>query len=665
MKKTRVRLEISAFMMLCVFTLSVLSINAWALQQLRINSGVNIAYVAPRVLSVSQPINQTDPSWDKEGYNATLSASAVKVESNSLSDLAGMLTDNNNDGNPDGVTYTEDDYYTAPVYRKIDNVNVDINTGEIIGRLSDPDYLFEWYGREVTLPSGYTLASGRTLTQQETFTVDVYTYYPEMYIARYVALDEVGVQRQYIHIAETLEDFDDLTLPENVTPVYVKEWYTATFEATIFNTDRSVAQNEYGIIPRSYVYDYTPLTSGSVKYLQDYYNFEKLDGTIGSSDIYGQNLSEVDSSNNSTTQQQFLDWSHNLTQAWTNSSLSSEYRKAKGVQGENYTVFIYNLLYLVKYANNDSQEMIGYGNTYTIGEYSSSATKIMSESGALITTGTENDLGMMRYESEKGGSTIGVYNQNAKGNGVDEYETLSNGTVRLKEDSYNMAGMNYGYNSNFIYTDTNNVTHKTGLYQNQFLTQIINTVDGEKRVLRDGYVGSDKYTSVFCLGSCNPWGNIYTWIFGVVVISDGTDLWAYVNFNDYEYGESDTWIISTQSEVENNHDKLISHNYVKLSYSLPTLEGYYRFFGVSETTSDSGIESLIGLPSAQSDIGDDKTGLCDYYTCDNNPSYIFGIIRGGNTDTTTRAGLFCFPLSKSFNYTYMGDGFRPALILSA
>ena len=197
------------------------------------------------------------------------------------------------------------------------------------------------------------------------------------------------------------------------------------------------------------------------------------------------------------------------------------------------------------------------------------------------------------------------------------------------------------------------------------MTQIINTVDGEKRVLRDGYVGSDKYTSVFCLGSCNPWGNIYTWIFGVVVISDGTDLWAYVNFNDYEYGESDTWIISTQSEVENNHDKLISHNYVKLSYSLPTLEGYYRFFGVSETTSDSGIESLIGLPSAQSDIGDDKTGLCDYYTCDNNPSYIFGIIRGGNTDTTTRAGLFCFPLSKSFNYTYMGDGFRPALILSA
>ena len=304
MKRTRVRLEISAFMMLCVFTLSVLSINAWALQQLSINSGVNVVYNAPmfEALTVFQPINQEDPSWTKIGYNATLSANAVKIESNSLSDLASMLTDEDQDGNLDGVTYTEDDYYTAPVYRKIDNVNVDINTGEIIGKLSDPNYPFEWYGREVTLPEGYTLASG--------------------------------------------------------------------------------------------------------------------------------------------------------------------------------------------------------------------------------------------------------------------------------------------------------VTHKPGLYSVQFLVQNITTDDNERILLRDGYVGSDTYTSVFCLGSCNPWGNVWTWVFGTAAITDGTDYWAYVNFNDYEHGAIDTWVTDLQGEYETENTRLTEqHNYIKLSYTIPNLIAVKRYLGTSDRLSSSGLETLVGLPA--------------------------------------------------------------------
>lgn len=660
MKRTRVRLEISAFMMLCVFTLSILSINAWALRQLAINSGVNIVYNAPmfEALTVFQPINQSDPSWTKIGYNATLNANAVKVESNSLSELAGMLTDENQDGNPDGVTYTEDDYYTAPVYRKIDNVNVDINTGEIIGKLSDPDYPFEWYGRQVTLPSGYTLASGRVLTEEETFRVDVYTYYPEMYVLRYVQ-DNV----QYISIAETPEAFEDenISMPEGITPVYVKEWYTATFEATIFNPDRSVAQNEYGIIPRSYVYDYTPLTSGSVKYLQDYYNFEKVDGTVASSNTYGgQNLSANDASNNSTNQNQMLTWANNLTLAWETSSLNSAYRTATGVQGENYTAFIYNLLYLVKYANNNSQATIGYGNTYTYGRYNASGTTVTSESGATITTGRESDDvthdAESIYESEKGGGTIGVYNANEKGTAT--YNEI-NGTYRLSQNGYNGAGMNYGYNSTYTYKDD-----PEGLYNNQFLTESLTTSSGEKRVLRDGYVGSDKYTSVFCLGQANPWGNIFTWVFGTAVISDGVDLWMYVNFNDYDYGTIDTWLTDTQSGYENNASRLTSHNYMRLSYVLPAVGGYYRYLGTSVVTSDTGIESLIGMPSGESGTASFSTGLCDNYYCNNSTLYTFGILHGADINDTYHAGALCFAVDNSLSYIHACFGFRSMLILS-
>ena len=646
--------------MLCVFTLSVLSINAWALQQLSINSGVNVVYNAPmfEALTIFQPINQEDPSWTKIGYNATLNANAVKIESNSLSDLASMLTDEDQDGNPDGVTYTEDDYYTAPVYRKIDNVNVDINTGEIIGKLSDPNYPFEWYGREITLPEGYTLASGRTLTEEETFTVDVYTYYPEMYVLRYVQ-DNV----QYISIAETSEAFEgeNISIPEGVSPVYVKEWYTATFEATIFNPDKSVAQNKYGIIPRSYIYDYSPLTPESVKYFQDYYYFEKLDGSINSSNTYGQNLSGRDDSNASPSQEQMLEWAHNLTLAWQNSTLDSRYKVSRGVQGENYTAFIYNLLYLVKYADNNSQEMVGSGNILTHNRYIASETMVTSESGAIINTSAANDLNL-RCESQKGGGTIGVYNSSEQGTA--EY-TLVDGAYRLSQNGYNAAGMNYGYNSSFIYTDASGVTHKDGLYTNQFLTQHMATNEGEKRVLRDGYVGSDTYTSVFCLGSANPWGNAWTWIFGSAVISDGTDLWAYINFNDYEYGTSDTWITDTQSGYENNDSRLLANGYSKMSYALQNVsEKYYNYLGTSTSTSIAGIESLIGLPAVDSDTATyvTITGLCDWYYCRNETTLTFAILRGASTHNGYGAGIFCFNIVE-MTYIYPNVAFRTMFIM--
>ena len=630
------RFKIAIFSILCVALVSVSVIEMWAATQLNLSTYFTIVYTNPvEVLTVYQEINQSDPKWTKEGLNATLDAKATKVESNSLDTLAGYLVDNNGDNNPDGVEYGIDEYDSAPVYRNIDLVNVDIETGEIIGKLSDPEYNFEWYGRSITLPQGTTLASGRTLTQQESFTVDVYTYYPDMYIARYIQ-DNV----QYIRIGETLEEFSKLKdMPEGIIPVYVKGWYTGTFEATIFNADHSVAKNTYGVICRSYIYDSTPITYGSASYLITNYNYN--DGTSDSS-------ATVDA-----IQTNMMLWASNLTRAWKNANLGGDYDKASGVQGENYTAYIYNLLYLVKYANNNSQEIVGYGNTYSYSPYSSASANDFTKADGTALTSKEN-----YYLSQKGGGTIGVYNSGSKNTATYVQNTESGGEYEgdymLSPTGYDGAGMNYGYTYR-DYVDNG----KHGLYAPQFLTY---TTSSGERKLRDGYVGSDKYTSVFCLGMANPWGNVRTWIFGTAQFGDGTNRYAYINFEDYDYNEGN-WLLTT-SYVSNGYDThletVTNAGYVKVGYNLAS-NSYNSHCDVDSTNSNS-IMSLIGMPSTNAtSTSGTSNGLCDYFYATTSQIYIHGFFRGGCADFSDIAGVFY--LGGIFLYA-TGDfyGFRPSLI---
>ena len=524
----------------------------------------------------------------------------------------GYLVDNNGDNNPDGVEYGIDEYDTAPVYRNIDLVNVDIETGEIIGKLSDPNYNFEWYGRSITLQPGTTLASGRTLTQQESFTVDVYTYYPDMYIARYIQ-DNV----QYIRIGETLEEFSKLKdMPEGVTPVYVKGWYTGTFEATIFNADHSVAKNNYGVICRSYIYDSTPTTSGSASYLITNYNYN--DGT---SDSQATVIPD---------QKNMMLWASNLTRAWENANLGGDYDKASGVQGENYTAYIYNLLYLVKYANNNSQEIVGYGNTYSYSPYSSaSASDFTKADGTALTSKNSS------YLSQKGGGTIGVYNSSSKNTAeyIQNTETGGEyeGDYMLSSTGYDAAGMNYGYTYR-DYVDNG----KHGLYAPQFLTY---TTSSGERKLRDGYVGSDRYTSVFCLGMANPWGNVETWIFGTGYIKIGDEIREFISYEDYDYIEGN-WLLTSSSSYA-SREYLTGLGYEELGFALKDGYGNGPTHMSVDSTSSNTMMSLIGLPDNSTSFTSTSQGTCDYYNGNGSTSRIYNFLRGGSTDTADDAGVFC------------------------
>ena len=665
---------ITIFMLLSVFTLVALGTSIWAVNQTSVTTNITFLYTASNVLTVYQPYNSLDKQWTKADANETLQATPVQIESNSLLDLKATLSS--------GINFDSyvDDYYTAPVYRNIDLVNVDINTGEIIGKFSNPDYDFEWYGGEVTLPAGTTLASGRQLGAEESFTLDVYTYYPTMYIARY--LNQVdGELRTYISLSENPFSVE-LYTGNIISAVKVDEYYTATFPATIYNQDGTVALVNDKVVTRSYQYDYTPTTDGATDFMLTYYDYAKTQlgqGTALSSYIQ----TELDKS---TTMENYLTWATNLTQAWENSSLNSAYRKVKGVQGENYTAFIYPLLYLVKYANNDSQTMVGKGNVESYNLYNSSSirTKLKGTNGTALSSSSDNSY----YYSQKGPGTIGVVNVEQAGDGTSEYIVNGEGETVLSESSYDAGGMNFGFNSDY--------NSGEGLYTHHFLTQV---ADG-KRVLRDGYAGSDGYTSVFCLGSAEPWGTIGTWVYGFVgTNNDNNNAIGFITTQDYDY-TTNNWVVSQDSQI-NTFDAISSllttNGYQQLGYNLFQFSSLPLAKSTAvDTTNYNNLLSLIGFASPENELTQDEimaeiqrmidsgeitqeeleeisssdpyflyfglAGLGDQHGVLTDNGTISGCLRGGSTRNSTTAGAFCFTVANHLTDTHAFLGFRPSLI---
>ena len=610
------------------------------------------------ILSVYQPINSEDPKWTKYGHNATLNANATKIETTNVEALQSALTNKDSDGNADltqinaSLTYGTDDYTksTTPVYGKIDIVNVDIKTGEIIGKLSDPTYNFEWFGRDVTISAGTKLASGRTLDTDTTFTVDCYTYYPTMYIRRCI-IDG----NQWLSVSEKAF----------AGSVKVPEYYTATFTATVYNPDKTLAQNENGVIVRSYINNDMPLSYCKSAYLNEFYSTDY----------------STENSVNITSQANLLQWCTNLTKAWEASATSLVgYKCAKSCQGEGYTSFVYNYLYLIKYADNNAQNMVGDGNCRSSGKYNAitnannSAVDAGEEvvltvtiNGKEITYGknvmfagtniTRKYDAVNYLESVKSGATIGMEVSNANGG--------------------NEVGMLYGYKVNYANTTKNGFAEKEGLYTTQFLTH---TASG-KRALLDGYVGSNGYTSVMCLGVADPWANMYTWVFGMAVLNNTDDpnrgeseakINIYATTENYNY-KTNNWIVNNYSGTgadayETKISALNNAGYRKLSYNIPLGSEYvyYRTLGITEdATQENPKDTLIGLPNLNSGSGSFISGACDAFSCydasNQLPRSLFGGLRGGTSGNGAANGPFYIVL-KVFSSCSVGYGLRTNLI---
>ena len=647
------------FMAVCLIICSVQAVQVICAVNIRGGGSTTATYDVflsnDDILSVYQPINSDDPKWTKYGHNATLKANATKIETTNAEALQSALTNKDSDGNADltqinaSLTYGTDDYTksSTPVYGKIDIVNVDIKTGEIIGKLSDPTYNFEWFGRDVTISAGTTLASGRTITTDTTFTEDCYTYYPTMYIRRCI-IDG----NQWLSVSE--KDF--------AGSVEVPEYYTATFTATVYNPDKTLAQNSNGVIVRSYINNDMPLSYCKSAYLNEFYSTDYL----------------TENSVNITTQTNMLQWCTNLTKAWKASATSlAGYKCAKSCQGEGYTAFVYNYLYLIKYADNNAQEMVGNGNSLSYNKYNA----ITNANNSAVNAGEGETL-----TATINGKAI-TYGKNVTFAGTSIIRTFavvnllesikSGGTVGMSVSTGgNEAGMLYGYKITDFTNTTNGKLDASGLYTTQFLTH---TASG-KRALLDGYVGSNGYTSVMCLGVADPWANIFTWVFGMAILNNTDDpnrgeneavINIYATTENYNY-KTNNWVVNTYygSGAESYATKISALNsagYRKLGYNLPTAEGIYRTLGVTDVaTQENPKDALIGLPDANSGVGSNTKGLCDYYYCNSTTNqtsnYLFGVLRGGFTGYGDSAGPFCAYVYYTLAYCDYYVGLRSSLV---
>ena len=608
------------------------------------------------ILSVYQPVNSDEPAWTKYGRNATLSAAATKIETTNVTALQQALTNKDSNGNADltkiksGLSYGVDDYTNAntPVYGKIDIVNVDIKTGEIIGKLSDPTYNFEWFGRDVTISAGTTLASGRTLTADTTFTVDCYTYYPTMYIRRCI-IDN----NQWLSVSEKAF----------AGSVEVPEYYTATFTATVYNPDKTLAKNSNGVIVRSYINNDMPLSFFKSSYLNEYYAENETDYSTGGTDY--------------AVQSNMLLWCTNLTKAWEASATSLEgYKCAKSCQGEGYTAFVYNYLYLIKYANNNAQNMVGSGNCRSYNKYNALTNADHSAENAgenEILTVTINGKAITYGKNVKFAGTNIVKTYSA----VTFFESIKSGaTIGMSVSTGgNEAGMLYGYKVNYANTTKNGYAEKEGLYTTQFLTH---TASG-KRVLLDGYVGSNGYTSVMCLGVADPWANMFTWVFGMAILNNTDDpnrgeneavINIYATTENYNY-KTNNWVVNTYygSGADSYATKISALNsagYRKLGYNLPTADGFYSTLGITNSTTQENLkDTLIGLPSAEYRTVAETQGLCDIYAVSSNnkkSQYIFGVIRGNNSNHNNWAGPFSISIIYNLSSNGNSIGLRTTLV---
>ncbi|MBR7091303.1 MAG: hypothetical protein IKC79_02500, partial [Clostridia bacterium] len=215
--------------------------------------------------------------------------------------------------------------------------------------------------------------------------------------------------------------------------------------------------------------------------------------------------------------------------------------------------------------------------------------------------------------------------------------------------TFNKAGMAYAY------------AFSTPYYSQDFLT----CTTGDRKIVLDGYVGSDKYTSVWCLGSNNTWGNTWNWIFGTAVLYDGskTASYAYINFDNYDISTSNYITTQISGTWENLDTTFLAKNYIRLSYTLPNYDNIFRYCGVSTVISGCALPSLIGLPSSKSNSHNTcNIGLCDKYLRASSEGFVWGISHGGNASEKDDAGLFLFFSHQGISYSSYSTGFRSMLI---
>lgn len=273
----------------------------------------------------------------------------------------------------------------------------------------------------------------------------------------------------------------------------------------------------------------------------------------------------------------------------------------------DYHYFLLQMLYLVEYADYNSQTKLGNGITSM--RYNNNDKSLVAESSVnriIVTTSIANNFLI--------GQQISIGTSSADNWSVAKYRTI------LRKEEYSVGGVT----GTAIYFDGNPVNIAVG---NVIWSHGQKSGHCDSLGMKSGCLSNDGKHAIIYRGIENIFGNVYQWVDGINI----KDRQAYVCYDPEKY----------VSDVFNG-------DYIKLGYVNASESGVWaKALGFDVNN------PLIALTTETG--GSANTNMCDYYYSDagNRVARV-----GGGYNDTANAGLWLWNLNSTSSSTYYHSGAR-------
>ena len=290
---------------------------------------------------------------------------------------------------------------------------------------------------------------------------------------------------------------------------------------------------------------------------------------------------------------------------------------ATGYTQLDYRYFVLQMLYLVEYADYDSQAMLGNGNTYfrytqtkqDNGTYAvtDKATLTQNNSNTITIALTNLKAYKIGQQIDIGTGTLGLRTSDTQ-----TYRTIT------KIEEYKVDGELKGQTITF---DGNPIDIVAGSHGIWSCAQ--NTGSTDSLGMKSGYVGENGYSAVTYRGVENFYGNAFQFVDGMNAKPNGE---VYINYKPETY-ESDKF----------------DGDYQKIGYALCAKEWYAKTLGYDNTN------PLIALTT---EITDYSNSIKDYYYTSSGTYNRVGLV-GGYYTYGSVAGEFYWTMNYSSSISYL------------